>query len=943
MIHKPLSAGDRLFLIDGSGFIFRAYHALPPLTRASDGLPLGAVSGFCNMLFKLTEEMKAGEKPTHIAVIFDASSKTFRNDIYPEYKANRPPPPEDLIPQFPLCRDATRAFGIDAVEMLGFEADDLIATYAKQAIAKGADVLIYSSDKDLMQLINDKVKLIDPLKNKFLGEAEAFDKFGVDPLRIPYVQALAGDSIDNVPGVTGIGLKTAALLIQEFGDLETLLNNADKIPQQKRRENLIADTEKARLSYRLVTLKDDVDTEKSIDDFGFREPNLAEVTEFLIKMELKTLNKRVHARLSPVEHKIIEQEQHQKPKNFQTDLFSDLTTPQKIQNSALDNINCHYELITTSEQFEALLKKIDNTGHFVFDTETTGLNVMTAELVGIAISCGLNHGVYIPVAHDTGKQLNRDVVLNALKPYLESQQFLKIAHNIKYDAAILKNYAINVQCFDDTMLMSFALYGGKHRHNMDDLSELYLGHKTISFEDVAGKGKNQKTFNQIPLDIALNYAAEDAEVTYKLWDLFKNELIKQKQHRFYQSIERKMPLIVCDMERTGFLIDTDILKNLSHDFDAESIDLQAKIFKIAGTEFNIASPKQIGEILFNVLKIEITGKQKTTTTGQAATGADILEDLALDGHEIAELILKWRGLQKLKSTYCDALQNHVDNKTKRVHSSFHLTGAATGRFSSSEPNLQNIPIKTSEGRKIREAFKSDVGKSIIAADYSQIELRILAHIADIPLLKKAFIDGEDIHKRTASEVFNIPLEQVTNDIRRNAKAVNFGIIYGMSAFGLSQQLKIPQSEAKSYIDAYFSRLPEVKTYMQTTKEFAHQHHYVMTPFGRKIWVKDIDSKNYSLRAFSERAAINAPIQGAAADSIKYAMIDVDILIKEQFPDCKMLSQVHDELIFEVPDEKIDLFSQALKETMQQAPLKRYHLSVPLQVEVGIGKNWEQAH
>ncbi len=941
MLHKPVTAGDRLFLIDGSGFIFRAYHALPPLTRASDGLPLGAVSGFCNMLFKLTEEMKGADKPTHIAVIFDASSKTFRNDIYPEYKANRPPPPEDLIPQFPLCRDATRAFGIDAVEMLGFEADDLIATYAKQAAAKGAEVRIYSSDKDLMQLIGDTIKLVDPLKNKFMGVSEAFEKFGVDPIRIPFVQALAGDSIDNVPGVAGIGLKTAALLIQEFGDLENLLNNAHKIPQQKRRENLIADTEKARLSYKLVILKDDVETEKSIDDFGFREPNLAEVTEFLTKMELKTLSKRVHARLTPAEHMIVDALPVNPPKNFQNDLFGDLTTPQTPHNHTVKNT--HYELITTEEQFTKLLNLIEKTGHFVFDTETTGLNIMTAELVGIAISCGINHGVYIPLTHDVGEQLNRDTVLNALKPYFASSQFLKIAHNIKYDAGILKTYGVDINCFDDTMLMSFALYGGKHRHNMDYLSETYLNHQTITFEDIAGKGKNQKTFNQIPLDIALNYAAEDAEVTYRLWDLFKTELIKQKQHAFYQSIERKMPLIVSDMERTGFLIDKDILQKLSTEFEIESDILKTKIFAIAGTEFNIASPKQIGEILFDTLKIETTGKQKTTATGQAATGADILDDLAAEGHEIAELILKWRGLQKLKSTYCDSLQTHIDAKTGRVHSSFHLTGAATGRFSSSDPNLQNIPIKTAEGRKIREAFKSDAGFSIVAADYSQIELRILAHIADIPLLKQAFIQGEDIHARTASEVFNIPLEQVTSDIRRKAKAVNFGIIYGMSNFGLAQQLKIPQSEAKSYIDSYFARLPEVKTYMQITKEFAHKNHYVMTPFGRKIWFKDIESKNYSLRAFSERAAINAPIQGAAADSIKYAMIDADIMLKTEFNDCKLLSQVHDELIFEVPDEKINDFTKRLKQIMQNAPLKYCALSVPLVVEIGVGKNWDEAH
>ncbi len=943
MLHKPVTAGDRLFLIDGSGFIFRAYHALPPLTRASDGLPLGAVSGFCNMLFKLTEDMKASEQPTHIAVIFDASSKTFRNDMYPEYKANRPPPPEDLIPQFPLCRDATRAFGIDAVEMLGYEADDLIATYAKQAAAKGAEVRIYSSDKDLMQLISHNIKLVDPLKNKFMGEAEAFEKFGVDPIRIPYVQALAGDSVDNVPGVAGIGLKTAALLIQEFGDLENLLNNAHKIPQQKRRENLIADTEKARLSYRLVILKDDVDVQKSIDDFGFREPNLNEVTEFLTAMELKTLNKRVHARLSPQEHKIVEKLPVTPQKNFQNDLFSDFTVP-TIQKTVTPVIlNKKYELITTPEQFEKLLKKIDDTGHFVFDTETTGLNIMTAELVGIAISCGLGHGVYIPVAHDTGEQLSRDFVLNALKPYFESMQFLKIAHNLKYDAGILKNYNIDIVCFDDTMLMSFALYGGKHQHNMDSLSHFYLNHTPISFEDVVGKGKNQKTFNQIPLDSALNYAAEDADITCQLWHLFKNELIRQKQHSLYQSIERKMPLIVLDMERTGFLIDRDILKKLSGEFECESLEIKTKIFHIAGTEFNIASPKQIGDILFDVLKITPTGKQKTTATGQLATGADILDDLAAEGHEIAELILKWRGLQKLKSTYCDALQNHIDSKTGRVHSSFHLTGAATGRFSSSDPNLQNIPIKTPEGRKIREAFGSDAGKSIIAADYSQIELRILAHIANIPLLKQAFLNNEDIHTRTASEVFNIPITQVTSDIRRKAKAVNFGIIYGISAFGLARQLKISNHEAKSYIDSYFARLPEVKTYMQTTKEFAHEHGYVMTPFGRKIWVKDISSTNHSLRSFSERAAINAPIQGAAADSIKYAMIDMDILLKTEFTDCKMLSQVHDELIFEVPDEKITLFTERLKSIMQHAPLKQCALSVPLVVDIGIGKNWGQAH
>lgn len=928
----PVKAGDRVFLIDGSGFIFRAYHALPPLTRAGDGLPIGAVSGFCNMLFKLTEELKAGDRPTHIAVIFDAAAKTFRNEIYSDYKANRPPPPEDLIPQFPLCRDASKAFGLDAIEMLGFEADDLIATYTKQALALGAEVRIYSSDKDLMQLLQDGVTMVDPLKNKFMGIPEAHDKFGVDPKRIPYVQALSGDSIDNIPGVPGIGVKTAALLIQEFGDLENLLNNADKIPQKKRRENLIEFSDKARLSYELVLLKDDIKTETPLEALGFKEPDLAEVTEFLNKMELKTLTKRVTAKLKG-EGAFIQP--------LQNDLFASLTSGAEAKPIKPET---NFELITTQAQLDQLLAMIETNRHFVFDLETTGLHIMTSDIVGIAISCGSDHGVYIPLCHDEGEQLDLNKVLSQLKPYFENQQFLKIAHNIKYDAAILKRYDIDVNCYDDTMVMSFCLYGGKHRHNMDALSERYLNHTPISFEEIAGKGKNQKTFNQISLDTALNYAAEDANVTYRLWELFKHDLIAQKQHHIYQSIERKMPAIVCTMERNGFLVDTEILKSLSSDFEAESDILKAQIYKIAGTEFNIASPKQIGEVLFTNLSISAsTGKQKKTATGQAATGADILEELAAEGHEIADLILKWRALQKLKSTYCDALQQHALNETNRVHSSFHLTGAATGRFSSSDPNLQNIPIKTPEGRKIREAFISSPDYSIVAADYSQIELRILAHIADIPVLKDSFKQGEDIHARTASEVFCVPLDQVTSEIRRNAKAVNFGIIYGISAFGLARQLKVSQADAKSYIDAYFERLPQVKDYMQQTKEFARVHEYVMTPFGRKIWVKDINSKNYSLRSFSERAAINAPIQGAAADTIKLAMIDADQLLKDKFPAVKMLSQVHDELIFEVPDKLVNDFSEQLKALMVQAPLKHHALSVPLVVDIGVGKNWGEVH
>lgn len=930
-----LDKGDRVCLIDGSAYIFRAYHALPPLSR-SDGTPIGAVSGFCNMLFKLTEELKGDARPTHIAVIFDAGSKTFRNEIYSDYKAHRPPPPEDLIPQFALCRKATEAFGIKSIEMVNYEADDLIATYAKLATEKGIKVDIYSSDKDLMQLVNDDITLVDPMKNKRIGREQVFEKFGVYPDKVCDVQALAGDSSDNIPGVAGIGIKTAAELINSFGDLETLLKNAETIKQNKRRENLIAYSDMARISYKLVCLKGDVEVKTTLDECEINHPDIGVVGEFLRQMELNSLLKRITARMSPSD--IVTPPPASVVPMGQGDLFGGiLDTPKR-------ECDKNYKAITEISELKTYIDKIYSVGHVAFDTETTSLQSMTAKLVGVSLSVEEDEGVYIPLGHKSDeKQIPLAEALSLLRPMLADDSILKIGHNIKYDMNVIAKYDCKINAYDDTMVISFCLYGGKHRHNMDELSQIYLEHIPISYDSVTGTGRDRKCFSEVAISDATLYAAEDSDITLRLWKLLKPRLIKEKKLWLYETIERKMPALVATMEQNGILVDKDKLKELSKRFAEEAEILAQKIYTLAGMQFNIASPKQMGEVLFNHMKIEQSGKKKKTATGQMSTGADILEELALEGHEIAELILAWRSVQKLKSTYSDAIPEHIVPETGRVHTAFHLTGAATGRFSSTDPNVQNIPIRTPEGRLIRQCFIAPEGKSIISADYSQIELRLLADIAGVKMLQQAFTEGQDIHTRTASEIFSVPIADVTSDIRRKAKAVNFGIIYGISAFGLARQLKTPQSEAKDYIDRYFAHFPEIKNYMEQTKILAKDKGYVETLFGRRIHIKEIDARNFALRANAERAAINAPIQGSAADIIKLAMIDSDKFIAHQFSDAKLLLQIHDELLFEVPTEKTEIFCQKIKKIMENAPLDYRNFTVKPVVETGFGKNWDEAH
>lgn len=949
-----MQAGDRLYLIDGSGFIFRAYHALPPLTRGSDSLPVGAVSGFCNIMFKLTEELKAEEKPTHIAVIFDAGSKTFRNDIYPEYKANRPPPPEDLIPQFPLCRDATRAFSVLPVELPGYEADDIIAAYAERAEAVGASVRIYSSDKDLTQLLTDKIRIVDPLKNKEVDEAVVLEKFGVTPDKVIQVQALAGDSTDNIPGVPGIGVKTAAELINLYGDVETLLSRAGEIKQNKRRENLIAFADKARISLELVTLKKDVPDLPKFDEMRFTEPDFQTMSSFAKLMEFNTLLKRIGKKfdVSPAEIEV--------KKGEQQSLFSDasLRAAQKVTETRAvkapvanaddtpsgDFDYDAYEVITDEAALQNWINLIKEKGLVAFDTETTGLDPLRDELVGICLALAPNKACYIPLVTHGGsvEPLAKETVIAALKPVLEADYILKIGQNIKFDIRVMQKTGVNLVCYDDTMLMSAVLNAGKHNHGMDALAAAYLGHTPIAFEEITGKGRDKITFDKAPIDKAKNYAAEDADVTLRLYRLFKSEIFKQKFNNVYETIERALPAIVADMENNGIAIDAAALTLLSAELEKKSAELQAQIYEIAGCEFNIASPKQLGEVLTEKMTFPLPAKLKKTAGGQLATGADILEELAASGHPLPEPVLEWRQYQKLKSTYADALVAHVNPETKRAHTAFHLTGAVTGRFSSSDPNLQNIPIRTEEGRLIRKAFVAPEGNRLVAADYSQIELRILSVISDCKILREAFKDGADIHARTAAEIFNTPLAEPDSALRRKAKAVNFGIIYGISAFGLARQLKIPQSEAGEYIDRYFARLPEIRDYMEATKKFARENGYVQTPFGRRIHVKEINSGKYNLRAFAERAAINAPIQGGAADIIKLAMIKTDRYLKETAPYAKLLLQVHDELVFETPADKADSFAADIKKIMETAILNRSDApDIPLVVDVGIGDNWEE--
>ena len=959
-LSAALKKGDHLYLIDGSGYLFRAYHALPPLSRKSDGLPTGAVSGYCNMLWKLLEDMKDGDRPTHLAVIFDAGKKTFRNDIYPEYKANRPDPPEDLIPQFPLVRDATRAFGVACVEEPGFEADDLIATYARLAREAGARTTIVSSDKDLMQLVEDgKVQLFDTMKNKRIGSAEVIERFGVPPSKVVEVQALAGDSTDNVPGVPGIGVKTAAELINTYGDLETLLKRAGEIKQPKRRETLMENADKARLSQRLVLLDDHAKLREKPDEFAVREPNPAELIGFLKSMEFNSLTKRAAAHYGVEDTDAIAATPTNGIKPAAVKAKPPEATSQGGTVGAVANRaailkpvdHAAYESVTTLERLEHWIARARDIGTVCVDTETTSLDAMQAGLVGVSLALAPNEACYIPCGHvageglsfDGGKkivQLKETDLLARLKPLLEDDCVLKIGQNLKYDYLILRQRGIVVAPFDDTMLMSYVLGAGLGGHGMDELSEKYLGHTPISFSDVAGKGKEKITFDRVPIPEATRYSAEDADVTLRLWLLLKPRLAAEKKRTVYETLERPLAQVLAEMEREGISIDPDLLRKLSNDFATDMAKLETEIHKLAGGSFNVASPKQLGDILFD--KFSLQGGRKTKT-GAWSTDADVLEDLAAQGHDLPKKVLEWRQLAKLRGTYTDALPTYINPQTGRVHTSFAMAAAATGRLASTDPNLQNIPIRTQEGRRIRQAFIAPKGSKLISADYSQIELRLLAHIADIPQLKKAFADGLDIHALTASEIFGVPVKGMPPEVRRRAKAINFGIVYGISGFGLANQLGIAREEANDYIKKYFQRFPGIRDYMEATKEFAREHGYVETLFGRRIHIREIKSTNQGMRGGAERAAINAPIQGAAADVIRRAMIRMPDALASAKLKAKMLLQVHDELVFEAVDSEVENTSKVAVSVMEQASLPAVPLSVKLTVEARAAQNWDAAH
>jgi DNA polymerase-1 len=927
--------GHHLHLIDGSGFIFRAYHALPPLTRKSDGLPVGAVSGFCNMLFKIIEDQKGSNAPTHLVVVFDAKGKTFRSDIYPEYKMNRPPAPEDLIPQFPLTRDATRAFGLACIEQEGFEADDIMATLAVQAREAGGQVTIVSSDKDLMQLVGNGVEMYDAMKNKRIGPEQVEEKFGVAPNRVIDVQSLAGDSVDNVPGAPGIGVKTAALLINEYGDLDSLLERASEIKQPKRRETLIENADQIRTSRDLVTLKTDMEMDCDFDDFQVQAPDPEVVLKFLAEMEFRTMSARIANKLGV----------------SAPEISSDrINNEDQITEAESISINTEkYELIDNVNDLNRWVTKIYQRGYVAVDTETTGLNDMIVDLVGICLSVEIGEACYIPVGHTNGEddlfggaslcngQINLDEALEILRPVLQDPSIIKIGQNVKYDTKIFARYDVNLAPVDDTMLLSYAINGGKHNHGMDYLSERYLNHKPISIKTLLGSGKSAITFDKVSINDAVNYAAEDADITLRLWKLFKPMLHESSVTKVYETLERPLIPVLAKMEMNGIKVDRNTLSRMSNNFAQSMSGLEAEIYNLAGQTFNVGSPKQLGEILFD--KLELPGGKKGKT-GAYGTGVDVLEDLASEGHELPVKVLDWRQMSKLKSTYTDALQGHINPNTGRVHTSYVISGASTGRLSSTDPNLQNIPIRSEAGRKIREAFIAEEGNVLLSLDYSQIELRILAHIAKIDTLKQAFHEGQDIHALTASQMFNVPLENMDPMVRRQAKAINFGVIYGISGFGLARNLRIPRKEAQSFIDTYFERFPGIRTYMDETVSFAKENGYVETLFGRKIHTSEINAKGPQA-GFAKRAAINAPIQGTAADVIRRAMVQMPNAISH-LP-AKMLLQVHDELIFEVNKDALNETTEVVRNIMEKASEPVVKLDVPLVVDAGFGNNWADAH
>ena len=1006
---KAPAKGDHVFLVDGSSYIFRAYHALPPLNRKSDGLQVNAVLGFCNMLWKLLRDMPPDNRPTHLAIIFDKSEVTFRNKLYPAYKAHRPPAPDDLIPQFPLIREAVRAFDLPCLEQAGFEADDLIATYVRLACERGATATIVSSDKDLMQLVTDCVTMYDTMKDRRIGIAEVIEKFGVPPEKVVEVQALAGDSTDNVPGVPGIGVKTAAQLIVEYGDLETLLLRAGEIKQPKRREALIENAEKARISRQLVLLDDKVALDVPLDELAVHEPDARKLIAFLKAMEFSTLTRRV-AEYSQIDPADVEADGHNKsgasgrsagsssalPPAGEVesrrvpdgDLFADQSAPTppspasgrgsapragqghgKTTDKPLTPISLaaaraeaarktpvdrnKYQTVRTLPELNAWTARVHDAGHVAIDAKATSIDPMQAEMCGIALALGPNDACYVPLSHKQSgdgsglfaaglapDQIKASDALDALRPLLESAGILKIGFNIKFNAVMFAQAGVTIRNHDDAQLMSYALDAGRNAHGLDALAESWLGHANMSHGELTGSGKGKLTFDQVAIDRATAYSAEDADVILRLWRVLKPRLVAERMTAVYETLERPLISVLARMERRGISIDRQVLSRLSGDFAQTAARVEAEIQEIAGEPINVGSPKQLGDIIFG--KMGLPGGSKTKT-GAWSTSAQVLDELAEQGHEFPKKILEWRQVSKLKSTYTDALPTYVHPQTHRVHTTYALAATTTGRLSSNEPNLQNIPVRTEDGRKIRRAFIATPGHKLVSADYSQIELRLLAEIADIPVLKQAFRDKLDIHAMTASEMFGVPIKDMPSEVRRRAKAINFGIIYGISAFGLANQLGIAREEASAYIKKYFERFPGIRAYMDETRDFCRKHGYVETLFGRKCHYPDIKASNASIRSFNERAAINARLQGTAADIIRRAMIRMEDALAEKNLSAQMLLQVHDELIFEVPDEEVAATLPVVQHTMQDAPFPAVLLSLPLQVDARAANNWDEAH
>ena len=989
-------SGDHVFLVDGSGYIFRAYHALPPLNRKSDGLQVNAVLGFCNMLWKLMRDMPPDNRPTHLAIVFDKSEKTFRSDFYPDYKAHRAPAPDDLIPQFPLIREAVRAFDLPCLEQIGFEADDLIATYVREACERGATATIVSSDKDLMQLVTDCVTMYDTMKDRRIGIPEVIEKFGVPPEKVVEVQALAGDSVDNVPGVPGIGIKTAAQLINEYGDLETLLTRAGEIKQPKRREALIENAEKARVSRRLVLLDDKVKLDVPLDDLAVHEPDSRKLIAFLKAMEFSTLTRRV-AEYAQIDPSDIEADATNKSAFAPADVAADSPkipalggepdklakgtsnagqwsgsarpkppagqagprTPKALADARAEEARnakfdrTKYVTINSLGDLQRWIARAHDAGHVALTIETSAADPMQADICGISLATGVNEACYLPLAHTkpgdgsglfaeglAAGQIKTTDALAALKPLLTDTGVLKIGHDLKFDSVVLAQHGIAMAPIEDTILISYVLDAGRAKHDKESLAESWFGHKAVGFGELTGSGKSRITFDQAPIDKATEYAAERADVTLRLWRVLKPRLMSYRVNTVYETLERPLLPVLARMERRGISIDRQVLSRLSGEFAQTAARVEAEIQKMAGEPINPGSPKQLGDIMFG--KMGLPGGAKTKT-GAWSTSAQILDELAEAGHDFPKHVLEWRQVTKLKSTYTDSLPEYVNPQTHRVHTTYALAATTTGRLSSNEPNLQNIPVRTEDGRKIRKAFIAANGHKLVSADYSQIELRLLAEIADIAVLKQAFQDGLDIHAMTASEMFGVPIKDMPGEVRRRAKAINFGIIYGISAFGLANQLGIPREEAGAYIKKYFERFPGIRAYMDATRDFCREHGYIETIFGRKCHYPDIKASNPSIRSFNERAAINARLQGSAADIIRRAMIRMEDALAEKKLSAQMLLQVHDELIFEVPDDEVARTLPVVQQVMQDAPFPAVSLSVPLQVDARAANNWDEAH